>query len=377
MHVVHVIYFLDVGGGEVFLCGLARALAARGVAQHVFTIGPRGRLAAEVEAAGVPVTAFNKSSKAGLAAIARMASALGRLRPTLVHTHGEGGVLWGLPAARLAGVPAVSLVYQNQRETRLKTLAARAALGTPVLVLAGSRAVAEFVHGDLGVPRDRLRTIYCGIEPADFAGVHVSTQIDDGGPTLLTVGRLVSAKGHRTLVEAFARVRRRHARARLVIAGDGPEQPALAELAARLNVADGVTFAGTVYPTHDLLRRADVFVFPSLAEPQGLALVEAFAAGVPAVASRTGGIAEMLEHERHGLLVEPGDAGALAAAIERLLEDDGLRAACAAHARLRARDFDVTVLAGEYLDAYREIAREDVVHDASDASAIVHAPGQE
>jgi glycosyltransferase involved in cell wall biosynthesis len=171
----------------------------------------------------------------------------------------------------------------------------------------------------------------------------------------VTVGRLFAAKGHRVLIDALPIVRRRYPNARLVIVGDGPERHALERQAEHAGVANAVTFAGTLYPTVDVLASADVFVFPSLNEPQGLALLEAYAAGVPVVASRTGGILEMLDHEVDGLLVDPDDAPSLAAAVERLTEDEALRSACVAHARGRLRAFDVETLAEEYLDVYRAI----------------------
>jgi glycosyltransferase involved in cell wall biosynthesis len=355
LHVVHVIYYLDIGGGEVFLRGITRALASRGVVQHVFTVGSRGRLADEIEAAGIPVVAFNKSSRAGLVTIVRMAVALRRLRPTIVQTHGEAGLFWGVPAARLAGAQVVSLLYQTREETPLKTFVTQAALRLPTRVIAGSRAAAAFTRERFHVAGEHLRTIHCGIEPLMFDNIGSRDRRQAEWPVLVTVGRLFASKGHRVLIDAFTIVRRHYPNARLVIVGDGPERNALERQAADTNVLDAVMFAGTLYPTVDVLATADVFVFPSLNEPQGLALLEAYAAGVPVVASRTGGIVEMLEHEVDGLLVDPHDAPGLAAAVERFIEDEALRSTCVAHARSRLRAFDVETLAEEYLDVYRAV----------------------
>jgi glycosyltransferase involved in cell wall biosynthesis len=352
--IVHIIWRLDIGGGEVFLRSLSKALATHGVVQRIFTIGPRGRLADEIEAAGVPVTAFNKSSKPGIVAIARMTRALRRLRPTLVQTHGEGGLFWGVPAARLAGVPVVSLIYQTHEETLLKTLAARVALRQTRQVIAGSRAAEAFARERFHVPANRVRTIHCGIESDVVPAAHgPGCRTSGEWPVLLTVGRLVSVKGHRTLIEAFALLRCDYPRARLIIVGDGPERISLERQAANLNVASAVTFAGTVYPTREVLARADVFVFPSLVEPQGLVVLEAYAAGVPVVASRTGGIPEMLEDGVDGLLANRGDAADLAEVIRRMIDDESLRAACTMHARSRLPEFDIAKLAGDYLEIYR------------------------
>ena len=373
MHVVHIIYYLDIGGGEVFLRAIVRALAARGVAQHVFTVGPRGRLAAEIEASGIQVVAFNKSSRVGLTTTMRMAAALRQLGPDLVQTHGEAGVFWGVPAARLSGTRIVSLIYQTREEGALKTFVTRAMLRLTEQVIAGSNAAAEFTRHRFRVARDAVRTIYCGIEAASIPERQTPVGRSAEAPVLVTVGRLVAPKGHRVLIQAFAILRRHYASARLVIVGDGPERQALERQVSDLGVETAVTFAGTVYPTTAVLARADVFVFPSLNEPQGLALLEAYAARVPVVASRTGGIPEMLEHEVDGLLVDPGDVCGLAAAVRRMVEDARLRTDCVAHAHDRLHDFEIGTLVEAYLDVYRGLLAGRVLPKSERQSASLHS----
>lgn len=353
--IVHLIWNLDVGGGELFLRDLARELQRRGVSQHICTIGPAGPLAEELRAAGIPVTAFEKRSRLGLVTVVRLAAHLRRLVPSIVHTHGEAGVFWGLPAARLAGTPAVSLVYQNYDETGAKMAVARRLLRWPTRVVAGSNDVARFMRDRLGVPAARLETIYCGIAPESFARIHPAATREHQ-PTIVSVGRLVTRKGHRTLIDALPEIRRRHPQAEVVIIGDGPCRGDLEARARQIGLAHAVRLPGTVYPTHEALAGASVFVFPSLAEPQGLALLEAFAAGVPVVASRTGGISEMLEHDVDGLLVPPGDPGALAAAVCRLLDEPAAARGMASHARGRLAPFHVATIADAYLRLYRDVA---------------------
>ncbi len=354
LSVVHVSWHLGVGGGELFLRDLASSLAGRDVEQHVFAVGPGGLVAGDLQAAGVPVAAFGKRTKLGLLTIRRLSAAMRRIRPDVVHTHGEGGLFWGLPAARLAGLPAVSLVYQNHRGSWVKGQAARRLLRWPRRVIAGSRDVERFMIHELAVPPGRITTIPCGILPRTFAVDRAPAS--DGGPVLLTVGRLVPEKGHRVLVAAFARIRARHPGARLRIVGDGPRRAGIEQAAREAGVADAVELPGTIYPTGDALRSADLFVFPSLVEPQGLALLEAFAAGVPVVASRTGGIPEMLEDGVDGLLAAPGDAADLARAIARMLASPALRSACVAHARTRLEAFDVATIADRYESLYGAVA---------------------
>ena len=110
--------------------------------------------------------------------------------------------------------------------------------------------------------------------------------------------------------------------------------------------------------------------------PRGRLADDVEAAGVPVTASRTGGIPEMLEHGVDGLLVDPGDAPGLAAAVERLTEDDTLRSSCVAHARSRLPAFDVETVAEEYLDVYRAFRAGESVLDAHQDSRVVQMPGR-
>lgn len=355
MTVVHIIWHLDIGGGELFLRDLVKALAARQVAQHVFCVGPGGRLAPELVALRIPVTVFEKRSTLGLATIRAMAAALRRVRPDLVHTHGEAGVFWGIPAARLAGLPALTLVYQNYRETWAKMWAARALLRYPRAIVAGSADVARFVEREWSVPSDRLHTIPCGIDPAAFATPRRDSTSSGSPPVLVTVGRLVARKGHSVLLAALRHVRGVYPDVRLDLVGDGPLRGELQATSRAYGVADAVRFLGTVYPIHPILGGADVFVFPSLVEPQGLAVLEAYAAGVPVVASRVGGIPEMLEDEIDGLLVRPGDPADLARGVVRMLKDPAVRERCVAAAKRRLPAFDMQAIGRAYCRWYHDV----------------------
>ena len=153
-------------------------------------------------------------------------------------------------------------------------------------------------------------------------------------------------------MHSFQRVLDIHGNAQLWIVGDGPLRESLVRLAGELQIAANVQFLGTVCPTTGVMASADLFVFPSLVEPQGLAVLEAFAAGVPVVASRTGGIVEMLEDGEEGTLVEPGDPVAFASAISELLGDPVKRETLSRNARRRVQDFDIRRVARRHESVY-------------------------
>jgi glycosyltransferase involved in cell wall biosynthesis len=184
---------------------------------------------------------------------------------------------------------------------------------------------------------------------------------------LVTPARLVEKKGHAYLLEAVRALQDREVDARVDIAGDGPMGPSLRRKAAELDLADDVRFLGTV-PHDELLGRMeagewDVVVLPSVITESGelegipVALIEALARGLPAVGTETGGTPELLGGGA-GVLVPPGDAGALADALQRLASEPALRAELASAGRARVEErFDVERIAAELGARFRDCAK--------------------
>jgi glycosyltransferase involved in cell wall biosynthesis len=188
----------------------------------------------------------------------------------------------------------------------------------------------EFVAA--GVPSERVHRIPHGIDTDRFrpaaAGEREELRRRFGWPphadVLVYTGRLLRGKGLETLLEAFRGLSADEPQARLVFVGSGRGETldVEAELrsdAAKAGLGHRIEFAGRVDDVESYLRAADVFVFPSRFEALGLSLIEAAACGLPAVGSRTGGIVDVIEDERSGLLVPPGDRASLERALRRLL----------------------------------------------------------
>lgn len=202
------------------------------------------------------------------------------------------------------------------------------------------------------VPRlsKALRVVYsCG--PSLPVGPPVARS---AVPSLLCAARLAPYKGIDVLLMAFARLLGEGTPARLVLAGRDQTRGALAAFAGRLGLADSVTFTGQLRPAA-LARRlsaAEAFVLPSRRENLPIALLDAMAAGKAVVATRTGGIPELVRHGVDGLLVPPGDAAALAGALRRVLTDAALRRRLGAAARRRATRFTWDAAAAAYEPLY-------------------------
>jgi glycosyltransferase involved in cell wall biosynthesis len=148
-------------------------------------------------------------------------------------------------------------------------------------------------------------------------------------PIILNVGHIAWRKGQPVLVEAFAEIAAQFPEWKLWLTGDVLEESAaekIREISKRPGLSDRIVLLGARTDAMELMRRAGVYAQPSNEEALGLALQEALFVGCPAIGTRVGGIPELIEHERTGLLVNKGDAGGMARALARLMSNPGLRA---------------------------------------------------
>ena len=361
LRVAHVTGERGFSGGEAQVFLLMEGLRSRGHANLL--ICPPGS-GAEREARDRGFTALCVAMRNDLAlgAAWRIAAALRRDPPSLVHCHtGRANWLGGL-AARWAGVPALTTRRMDRRvkrgwRTRLLygQLMRRAVAISPAVE---RRLLAA------GVPAQRIRLIWSAVDPerlrpgAPRAALRARLGLAEETRCVLVAANLVPRKGVDVLLEAIARLGPA-ARSVLWIAGDGPERARLEAAAARLGVAERTHFLGHRNDVPDLLEACDVFVLPSRQEGLGVAALEAMARGRPVVASAVGGLAETVVPEETGLLVAPGDPAALAAALERLQGDPELaRRLGSAGAKRVAEHFLAEQMVSAYEALYREILAE-------------------
>ena len=172
---------------------------------------------------------------------------------------------------------------------------------------------------------------------------------------LMSVGRLALEKNWETLIKAAASVIRKHPNVKLVILGEGAEHKELEKQALELGIAENVEFPGRIGPENvpNYLAAADIFCFASITETQGLATLEAMAAGLPVAAVDASGTSDAVEDGKQGFLT-PNDSAALAQAIENLVLDPDLRKSMGAEARSKAKEYDIVHQAQRLLSVYEE-----------------------
>src|SRR5690606_19203235 len=209
----------------------------------------------------------------------------------------------------------------------------------------GLTAVSDYLKEetvrDFAVPAERLEVIPNFVDTdlyrPDRQPCHRETLAPGGEPIVMHVSNFRPVKRVEDVVEVFARIRRARP-ARLVFVGDGPERPRAVQRAAELDVRDDVVFLGKHASVDELLSCADLFLLPSESESFGLAALEAMASGAPVVASRVGGLPEVVEHGVSGSLFPPGSVGEMAEAGLRILDDPEERARLARAGRRIAEE---------------------------------------
>ncbi len=331
MKIITVLRSLKSGGAERHALQLMKGLRARG--HEALYAGPmQGWLGQQLRAEGFGGIDLPLSGLYDLPSVVRLALYARRVGADLIHGHLTRGAWYAGLAARLAGLPNVATAHSDNAGKHF---------GRADRIIAVSQAVADFLVRE-GYPASRIRMVHHGI--ADLAarlpaGAREATRRSLGlaadEPALLMAARIVPAKGHDTALQALARLGDQPWT--LLVAGDhhGDLGPQMQALAQQLGIAGRVRFLGLREDVPALMAASDVLLAPSRREALSLTLLEASACGLPIVATRVGGIGEVVEEGASGFLVAPDDPPALAAAIAPLLADAALRARCGARARQR------------------------------------------
>lgn len=355
IRIAHVALQLDTGGMERLLVEFARHADRRRFALTFIALGPRGRIADDIEQCGWPVTALNTRPGVRASILFRLARIFREQRTDLVHTHNTKPLLYAGPAAKLAqadGMVAVVHTRHGQRHgaTRRQDLLFRCAARCADRIVCVSDDSRGLCLRE-GLPPRALRTIHNGIDRARFTFTGPAPE----APAVF-VGRLTPEKDVATLLRAAALVVSHSPSFRLRIAGAGPCAGELTALSRSLNLDGHVEFLGEVANVAELLARSSLLVLPSLTEGLPVTVLEAMSRGLPVVATHVGGTPEAVADGTTGLLVPPRDPALLAAAILQLCTDPALahRMGLAGSRRVE-RNFDVRTMVSAYESLYDEV----------------------
>lgn len=369
MRILHVYkdYAPVVGGIENHVRALAEGQAAAGHDVSVLVAGRGGGTTRSREGGVAVVRAARLATVASTPLSAALPLALSRERPDVTHLHAPypvGEAAWLALGRRPMVLGYHSDVVRQRLLGRLWAPAQRAVLRRADAILAGSPRLVE-TSPMLRPHADRVRVVPYGVDTRRFAldataraAAGARWRPPNAEAVLAFVGRLRYYKGLDVAIEALAELDAAH----LIVAGSGPLGRAWRDLAAARGVADRVHWLGDVEDADlpAVLAAADAYVLPATARSEsfGIAMVEAMAAGLPVVSTEIGtGTSWVNLDGVTGAVVAPGDPGALAAGVRRVLGVESERIAMGRAAARRARDeFDVEVMRRRVLDAYRAVA---------------------
>ncbi len=337
--VVHLTEDMAVGGQEKVIATIATGVDPRRFKVEIWCLARGGTLADTLRRSGAEVRVLNLSSYHNPLNVLRLARHLHRSAVGIVHTHGSFAGTFGRLSSILAGKrTVVAHVHTPQigmrcRHAWMERFLARFTRR----VVCVSAAVRDVATETIGIPPAKTCVIHNGVERPPKPGSHpLQWNFGSEDCVAVSVGSLVENKGHRVLVDAFHQAVSVRPTLKLVIVGDGPLRAELERQVDDLNLQAHVEFTGRLDDVHPVLDQAAMFILPTLhREGLSIALLEASQHGLPAIASRVGGIPEVVEHGRSGVLVPPGDPGALSDAVLNLASDRCLRQRLGAAARVQ------------------------------------------
>jgi glycogen(starch) synthase len=344
---------------------LLQALQRQGFSCAVVAASDQPNVAAAGEYAGIPVYRFpflealdSRDPRQMVQVRRQISLLLRRFQPDLVHAFYASFSSFFLTPALPGSVPVVLTLHDAYQDL---TLQPDAALGSLLRradwVAACSPAVLQRTVAQVQSIADHASAIINALPLPDLA----PTPLPLDAPRLLCLGRVVPGKGFDIALRAFAMLRPRFPTARLTIAGDGPTLPSLRGLAHELDITPWVDFTGWVEPPEvpALLNTASLVLMPSTGfEPFGLVALQAAQMGRPIVASRSGGLEDVVRDSQTGFLVEPGDVTGLAEAAGSLLADPLLASRLGQAAYQHAcTAFSWEQHVGEYVGIYERLLR--------------------
>jgi len=330
INILHLITELNIGGAEKVVAQIAAHLSKDRYNTLVSCLYDPGLVADEIVKNGIQVVDLGTRSKWDVRAAYQLFRLLRRENIQILHSHLFHANLLGRIAGKMAGVPIIiSTRHSVAIGGKGRELINRWTTGWSDVTIAVSEQVRDAEMRWTGLGPGRLVTIYNGIDTERFRSLDPKEadafrhefQIDQDAPLIGIIARFHREKGHSILIDASPGILDRFPKAKILLVGEGDTRAAIEEEVHTLGLSDSIMFAGIRQDIPRVLSALDLFVLPSLWEGMPIVILEAMAAGLPVVATRVGGIPEVVEDGVTGLLVPPRDPEALAEAIIALLQD--------------------------------------------------------
>lgn len=355
--ITHIIGRLSYGGAEKLLLDLCRKIDKNKFEVSVLVLQDDNPLQLQFEEAGVSLKFFHKRSKWDWSIVKKLTQYLMALKPDIVHTHLFAADFWGGQAALRAKVPClISTKHDILDEGFWRNTLGRRLRRKFNKIIAISEATRDFLIETEKISPEKVEIIYNGIDVNKFY-VENSAILNNAVVTIGSIGRLSKEKGQKHLIHACRFLKERDWR--LVLVGDGPTRKELEELVVFLGLENKVRFTGIVNDVRPELNNFDIFVLPSISEGLSLAILEAALAGKFVIATRVGGVPEIIRHEENGLLFKPKNIEQLLAQLNWVIKNNNKEEANKMARQLQrevSERFNMNVIIKQYQELYENFA---------------------
>jgi glycosyltransferase involved in cell wall biosynthesis len=364
--ICQLLHTLKTGGAEVLAARLARQLRDR--FRFLFVcLDACGELGEALRQEGFPVSVIERKAGLDWRCPLRLARLFREERVDVIHAHQYTPFFYGI-TARLLYRRAGVLFTEHGRHypdhpRRKRMIANRLLLGRRDRVIGVGEAVRKALIDNEGIPPYRAEVIYNGVDLSVFSegsfdrkATRKELGLNETDLVILQVARLDYLKDHATAVRTLARVLPVIPQARLVLVGEGPEEAGIRKVVEELGVREQVKFLGLRQDVARILAAGDVFLLTSISEGIPLTVIEAMGAALPVVATRVGGLPEVVEEGLTGFLASRSDDAALSDHLVRLLSDSELRKHLGEQGRTRAQArFTESRMHEEYVRVYESM----------------------
>lgn len=354
MNILQIVPSFEVGGAETMCVGLCLELQKLGHNVTAVSLSSaQSKLTRTLTEAGVELWLLNKGPGMDLGCVSQLRAIIGEVRPQVIHTH-----LHALKYAALAlggrKIPIIHTIHNQAKAEAVKLdqvigkYLFRTGRATPVAL---SGEIQASIVALYGLPESKVPVVCNGIDldrclrKTDYA-LHYP-------PRLIHVGRFYPQKNHEAMLEALQMLKGQGLRPQLTCYGDGPLLEDIKRKTVELGLEKQVVFGGLCDDVFPKLSHADVFLLPSKWEGIPMTVIEAMGTGLPVIASRVGGLPDMMEDGAEGLLIDPTPE-ALAKAITKVLSEEDLRQALGTAAVEAAQRFSAKAMAEKYAALYEE-----------------------
>jgi glycosyltransferase involved in cell wall biosynthesis len=391
---INVLFVMDrlheTGGTRYYLQLLPRLDRAR-ITPLLCAFAPRHPIASRFEAVGIEPTFFGRARWDPRCVVDLLRFARSR-EADLLHVEGWTSFPFGRVGIRLARRPQILRFNCMLPIPPAKAIWNRLLMSGRWPAVAVSEAVRTWAMREFAIAPDRIATLHTAIDVERFGAplpgarerIRREFALGERAPVLGLVGRIdVAQKGQDLMIRALPALRARRPDAVLLVVGDGPDRARCEALARQLDLGDAVRFCGHRSDVAEILAAADVAVVPSVCEEAfGFVALEASATGLPVVAFASGGLPEVVVHERTGIIVPNGDVAGLSDAIARLLEDPALSRRLGDAGRRHASGFGLAWHVSAFMDLCEGVldqhrrAGDRYGGAATDASSQAGAPSR-